>query len=233
MSVADKACQLAIKIANDDSHGYSQQSRDGNPDFDCSSLVIWLWQQCGVDVKGRGASYTGNMCPAFLQAGFRLVNWPEEDLEPGDVLLNVKHHAALYVGNNRLVQATIAETGTVHGQPGDQTGSEIGIFPFYNYPWDYILRYKTAAQPATYNISYGEADMISGKLPVLQRGEWGPGVAAMQGALAYHGFIKTGEISGMLGEQTEKALLNFQTKHGIEVDGICGPETWTELFLWR
>ena len=59
-------------LAADNSHGYSQANRWG-PDYDCSSAVITAWQQAGVPVKDKGATYTGNMRSAFLACGFKLV----------------------------------------------------------------------------------------------------------------------------------------------------------------
>lgn len=242
MTKTEAVCELAIRIANDDSHGYSQANRWGNPDFDCSSLVIWLWTQCGVDVKSRGATYTGNMLQAFLQAGFRKVNPATEQLLAGDILLNVKSHTALYIGDNRIVEAAGSETGTAYGNPGDQTGQEIRIHAYYNFPWDYILRYTgdeeiplpdTGTDSGSDAISYSDMDFVPGAVPLLQAGDFGPGVAAMQGALSYHGFYILKNINGVFDSQTDAALRNFQTVHRIEVDGVAGQETWTELFLWR
>lgn len=235
MGTIEKVCALAVEIANDDSHGYSQRNRWGNPDFDCSSLVIWLWEKCGVPVKQHGATYTGNMVNAFLECGFRIVNPAIESLEAGDVLVNIVHHAAQYIGNGQIVQATIAENGTIDGQPGDQTKTEIGIFKFYDYPWDRVLRFtKDDGKPQpTYEISYTDDDCVPTQIPVLQRGEWGPAVAAMQGALKYHGFFSQNDISGMFDVKTEKAILDFQRVHKLEIDGICGPITWNELCFWR
>ena len=45
-SRVEKAVQIAVGIANDNSHGYSQTSRRG-PDYDCASLVYYLWS-CSV-----------------------------------------------------------------------------------------------------------------------------------------------------------------------------------------
>jgi len=40
--------------------------------------------------------------------------------------------------------------GTAHGgQPGDQTGKEILIRSYRNYPWDCVLRYKDSGSAAT------------------------------------------------------------------------------------
>lgn len=230
MSKADEAVNLAIQIANDDTHGYSQYSRTGNPDFDCSSLLNYIWDNVGVDVSSRGATYTGNMAQAYIQAGFRKVNPAIEELKPGDVLLNHEHHTALYIGNNQLVQAAIAENGTIHGQPGDQTGKEIAIYPYYDFPWNAVLRYEPAKPD---EISYTDADCVNTKMPVITLGEYGPAVAAIQGALKYHGFNSTGKITGVMDTSTKTYLINFQRKHGLEPDGICGNKTWNELMFWR
>ena len=68
MTKTEKAVTWAIEIANDPAHGYDQDNRWG-PDYDCSSLVISAWQQAGVPVKTKGATYTGNMKSVFLSCG--------------------------------------------------------------------------------------------------------------------------------------------------------------------
>lgn len=67
--IATSAALLAVDIANDDSHGYDQINRNGNPDFDCSSLVIYCFNKF-VPVQKCGATFTGNMRKAFLKCGF-------------------------------------------------------------------------------------------------------------------------------------------------------------------
>ena len=63
-------------------------------------------------------------------------------MKRGDILLNRKHHTALYLGDGQIVQASSNEFGEVTGgKPGDQTGREISVRSYYNYPWDDILRY--------------------------------------------------------------------------------------------
>ena len=237
MGIIENVCALAVQIAEDNTHGYSQYNRDGNPDFDCSSLVIYLWTRCGVDVARAVATYTGNMLNAFLSCGFRKVNPAIETLQAGDVLLNVVHHAAQYIGNGQLVQATISEKGKIDGQPGDQTGTEIGIFKYYDYPWNYVLRYEPKApepKPSPCpEISYTEEDCVSVMIPELTRGEWGSAVAAMQAALRYHGFYLRKDIDGYFDAATETALIDFQRKHNLERDGICGVKTWHELMFWN
>lgn len=142
MSKISRACELALAIANDPSHGYSQASRWG-PDFDCSSFLIYVWQTVGVPVKDAGATYTGNMKAAFLACGFADVTASVNlatgsGCQPGDILLNQQNHTAMSLGNGRLVHAS---TAGGHPEPGDQTGGEILARSYYNFPWDCVLRY--------------------------------------------------------------------------------------------
>lgn len=68
MGKIETATQWMIDLANDDSHGYDQDSRWG-PDYDCSSSVISAWQYAGVPVKTKGASSTYDMKNVFLSCG--------------------------------------------------------------------------------------------------------------------------------------------------------------------
>ena len=142
----ESAISWMENTANDNSHGYDQDNRWG-PDYDCSSATIEAWEQAGVPVKTKGATYTGNMRPVFLKNGFEditaKVNLATgEGLERSDVLLNEIYHVAMYCGNGKEVEASINEKGTAHGgRPGDQTGKEFLIRSYRNYPWTHVLRY--------------------------------------------------------------------------------------------
>ena len=153
MRKIDKAVDLAIQIANDDTHGYSQLHRDG-PDFDCSSLVNKVIREAGIPVS---ATYTGNMLNDYLEHGFYRpanINYNTgEGLQRGDVLLthNSKSgHTAIYIGNGKIVHATGDENGGITGtQQGDQTGKEICIADYFNFPWMYVLRYHEDEETIT------------------------------------------------------------------------------------
>ena len=149
MSKANEAAAWAEAIARDDTNGYDQANRWG-PDWDCSSIPIQAYENAGVPVKSRGATYTGNMTPAFLACGFRDVKDSVDlttgaGLQRGDVLVNVAHHAAICLGNGKIVNAGGNEfSGVTGGQSGDQTGREIRVMPYYLFPrgWDHVLRYE-------------------------------------------------------------------------------------------
>ena len=78
--------EWAIKIANDDSHGYSQCNRTG-PDYDCSSLVWYsLVEGAGISPEALGgyAFATGTMPGTLTKVGFKEHPYTGlDDLKPG------------------------------------------------------------------------------------------------------------------------------------------------------
>ena len=144
--IIQDAIDWAVGIANDDDHGYDQTHRDG-PDYDCSSLICWAYSNAGLDTRPGYTPETGTMYDVFTAAGFQDVTDQVSlsgsgDLVKGDVLLVPGSHTEMYIGNGQNVAARINENGeTTGGQTGDQTGREICVRDYYNYPWDYVLRY--------------------------------------------------------------------------------------------
>lgn len=175
MSKIENYTAYAEKIAKDDTHGYDQKDRNGNPNFDCSGLVIKAVNQSGIAVKKAGATYTGNMKKAFLSCGFtdvtkKVTLRSGKGLVRGDILLNEGHHTAIYCGNGKMVDARINEKGTTTGgKSGDQTGHEIEIHRYNNHPWGCVLRYtaessKTSTTTATKKTTTQIAqEVINGK----------------------------------------------------------------------
>ena len=218
--------------AENPAHGYYQTSRRG-PDFDCSSAVISAWELAGVPVKSNGATYTGNMRGVFLRCGFEDVTDSVDlaagtGLRRGDVLLNIRHHTAIYCGNGMEVEASINENGTTTGgQTGDQTGREFLVRPYRNYPWDCVLRYTGGDEksvPDTIKPTYYYAV----KLPLLKQGMEDDAVTTVQQLLAARGYY-AGDCDGIFGELTKRAVMAFQADAGLETDGEVGGRTWGKL----
>lgn len=223
-AVIERAVSWAVGIAQDDSHGYSQKKRWG-PDYDCSSLVISAYEQAGVPVKEAGATYTANMRRAFEQCGFKSIKYGSGTvLVKGDVLLNEKHHTALYVGNGQIVQASIAETGKIYGKEGDQTTKEIEVRNVYRYGWDYILRYEEKES---------EDIIVNVELKQIQYGAKCVEVGTLQTLLNALGFKgKNGRIlttDHEFGQNVDYAVRLFQKSADLTPDGIVGPKTWDRL----
>ena len=144
----ENALAWAVSIANDDSHGYSQQNRQG-PDYDCSSLVINSLKHAGINTGG--ASYTGDMRTELTKHGFTWIPWSQignvSNLQRGDILLYrgaSSGHTEMYLGNNKNVGAH----GTYgHPEKGDQTGKEISVADYWYDKWNGVLRYNYTEPP--------------------------------------------------------------------------------------
>lgn len=214
MTKAEKAVSYMEQVARDDSHGYSQYNRNGNPDFDCSSLTIRAWREAGL--KLTGATYTENMDAPMLAEGFKDVTGKvniktTSGLVRGDVLRR-KGHVGMYCGNNKQVEACCDEYGGIIGvNPGDQHGWEIAINT-YSPNWTKVLRYE------------------EDKPNWLRKGDSGDEVADMQRKLISLGYTcGTDGATGKFNVTTEKSLKKFQKDVGIPDDGLYGEQSETKL----
>lgn len=134
-----KAVDFMIKIANDNSHGYSQLHRNGDPDFDCSSLVGTALNKAGFNVNKN--STTRNLYEQLKKEGF--IEIKRGPWKAGDIHLNVGHHVVMSINEKQIAHASIDENGGIRGdKKGDQTGKEICIRDYYDKNWTYHLRYK-------------------------------------------------------------------------------------------
>lgn len=154
------AVEEAKKIARDNSHGYSQKNRTGNPDYDCSSLVIHCLDKAGFPMSRYGATYTGNMKKALEKCGFtnviKKINLKTgKGMIAGDVFLNENYHTAIAVSETKMVAAH----DNYDGRKGDSSGKEIDIYSYRNYSrgWESVWRYKK--HPAELSI-YKIAQMV-------------------------------------------------------------------------
>lgn len=232
MTVREKALQWMLDLAADQKHGYSQANRWG-PDYDCSSAIITAYQQAGVPVKTEGATYTGNMKPVFLECGFedvtKQINLANGDgLLSADVLLNEVHHTAMYAGGGKIVHARGQRYGS--SATGDQ-GSEIAITPYYNYPWNCVLRYEGNKDIAD---SFYSGSCFVNAVDLIM-GNYGPAVVAVQAILNAKGYKgkdgKTLETDGEYGENTAFAVEHLQRDAGMSSIwfGTVSSKTWELL----
>lgn len=237
--VTEKAVNWMLDLARDDSHGYDQDDRWGeHGDYDCSSAVITAYQKAGVPVKTQGATYTGNMKKVFLSCGFKDVTFKVDlrtgrGLQAGDVLLNEVHHTAIYIGDGLEAEASINEFGGAHGgQPGDQTGREILVRTYRNYPWDCVLRYE-GDDDAPNKPQESQEAAYGFKVKELCLGDEGACVRLLQTLLRGMGYLGVNgrelDLDGEFGENTRYAVKRFQFTNGLEIDGVVGPDTWSAI----
>lgn len=216
MTIPEAAVKWAVGIANDQKHGYSQASRWGSPDYDCSSFVLSAYKAAGADIGA--ATYTGNMKKELLSHGFTDVTSScnldtQAGLKPGDILLwhgsGTNGHTAMYVGSGKIVHARGQSYGS--SAPGDQ-GSEIAVTPYYRGRWNTVLRYGK-------KVSKVKRYAVETTLPIIRYGSIGRAVMVWQTIV---GVTADGEF----GNDTKAATLAFQKQHNLETDAEVGSLTW-------
>jgi cell wall-associated NlpC family hydrolase len=230
MTVAEKALQWAIAIAKDQSHGYSQASRWGQPDYDCSSFAISAYRTgAGVPININVVNYTGNMT-GLLQYGFKDVTKSVNlnngsGLQPGDILWyhlsGTNGHAAIYAGNGQIVHARGQSKGGP--APGDQ-GDEIGVTAYSRGSWQHVYRYAGSATVSSGSSAAPAAPIVkryavSTQLPIIKNGSVGTCVKIWQQII---GVTADGEF----GPNTLAKTKTFQSQHKCDADGEVGPQTW-------
>lgn len=215
MSKVDTYTDYMIAIANDNSHGYSQINRGGNPDFDCSSLVGHALTKAGFNVNVN--STTRNLYEQLKRCGFTSCSRP---FQKGDIHLAVGHHVCVSTDSEHIVHASIDEIGTTKGRKaGDQTGKEICIRKYYtpSYGWNYHLRYNGDKGSAEYTMN------------LLKKGSSNIDVTVFEILMTKLGYY-TGSIDTKYGTGCARACEIFQSNYELAIDGECGKNTWNKLF---
>lgn len=69
---------------------------------------------------------------------------------------------------------------------------------------------------------------ISGGYPLIRQGSRGVYVLVAQDGLNTLGFT-TGGLDGVFGTETRNAVLSYQRRRGLVVDGIIGCNTWRSI----
>lgn len=224
MTIPEKAVEWAVKTANDQSHGYSQSSRWGSPDYDCSSFTISAFRNAGVPIDINRVNYTGNMS-GLLNYGFtdvtKKVNLATGNgLQPGDILWYHKSgtngHVAIYIGNGKIVHARGASYGST--KPGDQ-GTEIAVAPYYRGSFDHVYRYTGGGTVSNPTPATKKRYNVTTTLPIVKYGSVGRAVMVWQTIVGV-------ESDGEFGKNTKAATIQFQKANGLEQDAEVGSLTW-------
>lgn len=238
--IIDDAVDYAVRIANNDEHGYSQAVRSlyniTNPkSYDCSSLVLtsfyYAFMKNGLTEQAeylkRNCSYTGNMLE-MLNCGFEVVarnQTAHSQMKKGDIELNTVYHTALAIDGDNIVHARTSE-GT--SDTRDNSGNEIRTQPWYNYShgWTHRLRFTGKSISLVSN-----GTTIPSSTPtVLKLGSSGSEVKTLQENLIKLGYsCGSYGADGDFGSATESAVKKYQREHGLIVDGQAGVNTLTSI----
>lgn len=144
MPSINAAVAWAVATAADNSHGYSMQNRLGNPDYDCSSFVAAALIAGGFAVSPTMA--TPWEYNSLINVGFVEVPLTDPRVK-GDIFINPASggsgHTCMCVDATNIVEAQ--GWYQFDPTPGDQSGYEIRVTPYYDSGYVYHMRYPSAS----------------------------------------------------------------------------------------
>lgn len=206
----------------------------------CASYVSKMMKEVGINYPW---STSCNQQISALKTGkfdytYQAKNFGK--LEPLDIVYyefdNVKD--ADHVGICISVDYSKGTAKIIEGNKGDLPDNQtrVGIREISIYDTNLIFgvaRIKPSVVSQEESTTYKETNYKGTikDLPMLQRWDKGKPVENLQAILEVKGYsCGSGHTDGYFGEDTEKAVTNYQTDHKLEVDGIVGSETWSSLF---
>ncbi len=233
---ADAYMEQARKYCEDDSIGYSRDTRCHNPNMDCSSFVYYCLVDsgyCTTDELGSGPFNTQSEEKLLVGSGkFETVangvgTIKMDSLQPGDILLRdvdqKTGHTEIYMGDGK----SCAAHDDYDGKNGDGNGKEVCYGPYDNYTvWNKVLRpVGGAGGSISIPKEYGKGGYtvcFYTKLGILKDGrdmKWdaGTGQSAVHEKWAAAGYVYTDDIA-TIGGRYLIACTSTYGKCGDKVD---------------
>lgn len=183
--------------------------------FDCIGLikgVLWGWNG-DVNKTYGGAVYASNGVPDLSADAMigrcNAVSSDMSNIAVGEFLW-MKGHCGVYIGNSKVVESA----------PKWANGVQVTALSARNWlkhgrlPW---VEYSDGEVRNVVNI----------ELSVLRKGSKGEQVKTLQRLL--NAFGSNLSVDGDFGSKTDSALKTYQKSNKLEVDGICGINSWTTL----
>ena len=182
--------------------------------FDCCGLVKGvIWGFTGDPKKTYGgAVYKSNGLDDVTELGLRkLCTHRSTDMNnilPGE-LLYMKGHCGVYIGNGKVYESTPS------GKDGVQETT-------LNY-------HKWTEHGQLPGIEYGSAPVSNHIIakPTLRVGSKGMQVDFLQKNLNALGASL--DVDGQFGNLTQRAVMRFQEKYKLQIDGIYGPKSYAKM----
>ena len=211
----------------------------------CMVFVWWCFREAGLSRLFYGGGKAAS-CTALKRWAEREGQWVTGDYRPGDVLLYQIDEDAYADHTGILVRADGSALIAIEGNTNDKVArvrrtpdqlwgawrppyrkTEESIAPAADSRVDAS---RQSGVPQAEDTPSPGAQTATILLPELAKGAVGETVRAMQILLIGRGYhCGRWAADGDFGDDTALALLRFQQRSGLAVDGICGERTWTKL----
>lgn len=183
--------------------------------FDCIGLVkavLWGWDGDETKTYG-GAVYASNNVPD-LSADAMIgrcsgVSSDMSSIAVGEFLW-MKGHCGVYIGNGKVIESS----------PKWANGVQVTALTARNW-------LKHGKLPWVEYSGEEVRNVVKIELSVLQNGSEGEQVKALQ--ILLNAFGASLIVDGEFGSKTKAALQSYQKENNLQVDGICGSQSWESL----
>lgn len=173
---------------------------------DCSSLVACCVTAAGIPVwrPGENAPTTRTLRSVLKSSGeFEIITVSKyldssDYLMRGDILIKEGSHTVVMLSDGTQAEKLPADPSPAEPEDKPVSGNHI-------------------RSGVTYPV----------RLPLVQRGDNGPIVEAIQTLLELRDVHC--KVTGIFDDATETAVIKFQSQRGLETDGKVGGETWPKL----
>lgn len=170
---------------------------------DCSGIIVGILRKLGVIKPTED----------YRAKDFQKISEPVhiKNLIIGDLVFDKATnagHVGTYTGNGMVVDSRGRDVGVVYRSIDDYAWAVGGRLPWLT---DDI-------PPLTRNLYYRSGDLMQGE-----------DVKQCQERLIIKGF-DPGEPDGVFGNHTKNAVVGFQARYSLEMDGIVGQKTWAKLW---
>lgn len=190
---------------------------------DCSGFIYWALKKLGLrsgDINSRGLySLCTPIKKSELVAGdlvFMADDKDKDGYETSEI-----YHVGAYIGGGKVAESKGRDDGVVITNLEGRGWDMFGRLPYFED--------EPAAAAKTESTS-GSSKSVSVSLPVLEKGDKGEAVRAMQQLLIKKGYSCGSRADdGDFGAKTVTALKAYQKGKGLTADAICGKTTWSKL----
>ena len=193
--------------------------------FDCCGLIKgYLWSDEPKSIPTYNSSQDVNVNGLFLKCRETGVLSTLPEILGLCLFTASLDHVGVYIGNGYVIEAKGHKYGVVKTKIGD------GAWRLWGKPSyiDYSDSFNTKWEEPYLKLSSMEKVMID-RLPMLKEGSKGVFVKLLQILLSYNKYDV--EETGTYDFDTYMSVKDWQEKLNLEVDGICGKNTWTSFLV--
>lgn len=190
----------------------------------CAMFISYCSCQAGTGEQTGYYAY----CPYWVNSFKSKSQWNTSNPQAGDIIFFQSGGVACHVGIITEVSGNTIKTCEGNSGASSVLVSNGGTVctKSYTVGSSYILGYGRPTytfEPDINNCPYSYSTSTT-----LKSGSIGQAVYAFQWYATAYG-EDTGGIDGQYGDKSVQACKNIQTRFSLEVDGICGANTWNAL----